>query len=1189
MKKLLFSRDYRPKNSFIKNITEILKKSTWLFLCFLNFSAFAFSQKVTLNEKNKPIGQILDIITSQTGIDFFYNNDDFDASHKISYTATNEDLNKVLSSLIGYQFSYQLMDNDLILISKKTKKQLQQERFDIRGTVTDKNKQPLAGVSLWVKGTRRGAVSGDFGNFTLSAKLNDTIVFQYLGFKSKELVIDKRRKEWNVIMEQDFNSLDEVSIVSTGYQKISKERATGSFATVTSEELEKVPTNNLINKLEGRVPGLQIDIQESDNTFLYNNISTSEGEASYKFRIRGQSTYKAEDMPLIVIDGTPTELDIRTLNPSDIAQITFLKDAAAASIYGARAANGVIVIETKKGTTGKTSISYSQDYSFYSSPSLSSLNLINSSDLLDLEKELIDQGMVTDPANASLFYSYPLSEGMEIYFQAKRGEITAAEEESALQNLRNRNNYNQVERYLLQPAESYTHNLSISGGQRDYTFFMSASYSHEKSQTKGEEGSRLTLTANQDFKLFDRLNVSTSLKGSFFDYKNNGNGLGLSVLSPSRTTFLPYEQIVDEDGSRVYDYRAFYKDDIENFESAGYLPWSYNYLDELENSDKTSKEQNYSANIELQLPIIKNLEAVGTFSTQRRYLNSRNFNSLDTYSTRNQINNATYLNPDTGELERAIPEGGILQNYKITASNYTARGQLNYNANYGKHAINAIGGIELRQTREQHQSSKLFGYDENAQTSVDLPSTQYTSVNGYTGTLSYDNLNTDRRRRFLSYYGNASYAFDTRYTVSGSIRLDDYNNFGVDKKYRRTPLWSIGSKWNIKREKFMAENTFFNTLALRASYGFNGNISLNTFPFTNLSLSGSDRFSYRPNASIRAAANPALRWEKTGIFNIGLDFGILNSRLNGTVEFYHKNSKDLIQDFPVSAFYGLPNNILTRNTSTLESKGVDVQLNGHVLDLDDFQINSNFVLSYNTNEVTDSRYDNYATYLNGTGATPPIKGYPINSIFAFRNAGLNESGATLVYDRNGEIVGPYERLTEIEDMKFMGSSVPQYYGSFSTTFSYKDLSLFVLAAYKMDYNIVNPVFGQYIRSFSFNQYTLSQSVVNRWRNPGDEEFTNVPGVNGLAGYSYSRYRLSEENIIDGDHIRLREISLTYNLQNILENTFINNASLSLSARNLGIIWRKNDKDIDPDFPPYLVGNLNLPPQGMYTVSLNVNF
>jgi len=1191
--KLSHGQNSAKKARFRSATTDNLKKIYLILFLFFAYTTVAQNNKtVTIEGTNLTLKKVFDNITKQTGYVFFYNVKILENAKPVNLNIQKKTIQETLGIVFeGQPFSFSIQDRTIV-VTLNNPDNKGTGSIQVKGKVLNSQNEPYPGINVWVTGTRIGAVTDFDGSFILhDVPSNSVIECSGLTIETTRLVLDGRSTV-TITAKEKVSVMNEI-VVNNGYQKISKTRSTGSVSTITAKELDKIPVSNVMHQLEGQVAGLAIDVMDSDNTFVYGNLyGEAAGISSYSFRIRGQSTYNtsgANNMPLIILDGTPTELDIRTLNPKDIEKITFLKDAAAASIYGARSANGVMVIETKKGKKGKTRFSASQNYGIANKASLSNLPLMNSSQILNLEQELVDKGIITDPAAAtSLYNSTPISQGVEYMFQEKRGTITAAEKEAQLNILRGRNNYDQISKYLIRPNETNSYDLSFSGGENDYSYFTSASFSNEKTQVIGTGGKRMTFTVNQDFKVLNYLKVSTSLKGSFFNFENNG--IGLNPLGSSLTTFLPYDQIVDANGKSVSYYRRFYSADSERLQSQGYLPWTYNYMDEQNFKGYGSKEQNYSANISVTAPLFKGLDANATYYIENSNADRSKFNDPNSYFSRDLVNNYTSINSD-GELVYGVPVGGINQSSRYKRESYTGRGQLIYNTLLAeKHAIDVLGGIEFRETKEMQQGGTLYGYNQNSQTSIDLPSNMPNTVYGYSTSLSYNNVLKSQTRRFLSYYGNASYTFADRYIVSGSARLDDYNNFGVDKNYRRTPLWSTGFKWNIIKEDFMKGVTAIDNLSFRASYGYNGNISLTTFPFTNISLADIDRFSQQPYAFVTAAANPSLRWEKTGIMNFGLDFSLLNYRLNGTIEYYKKDSKDLIQDFPVSPFYGLPNNSLVRNTSTLTGHGIDFNLTGVLVKSKDFGLDMTLVTSYNTNEVTDSRYTNYSSYLNGTGSAPPIVGYGVNSIFAFRNAGLNSSGSVQVYDKDGNIIQSTTALKDIEDMKYMGTSTPKYYGSLSANLTYKKVSLYLLATYKLDYVLFKPAFNSYVTRYgTFNAYDLNSEIDQRWRNPGDEATTNVPGVRGMSGYSYSRYVFSDNRVIDGDHIRFKEVSLKYDLSNLFKDTFIDSASLTCSARNLGIIWRKNKDNLDPDFLPYTGTTIKLPPTALYSVGFNFNF
>ncbi|GGF24130.1 SusC/RagA family TonB-linked outer membrane protein [Flavobacterium limi] len=1174
-----------------------MKKSLLLSIFLGHIVVFAYSQKVTIKAKNQSIATVLKTITRKTNVEFFYSDDVFNAQGRVNLEAKNADVIAVVKELIGDGYKAEFINNKLIVISinnkvKTATASVMAEKVKVKGVVTNAKKEFLIGATIWVKGTKDGAITNFDGSYEIMAQKGDVLVFEYLGYKKTEITVSNNLII-NAVLLEDVSNLDEVKIVSTGYQKIDRERSTGSFVALTAADLEKVPVNNVLHRLEGQVAGLQLNIQDSDNTFVYGSTyGESHGRSSYNLAIRGKSTFEgtagSNAMPLIVLDGTPTELDIRTINPNDIEKITFLKDAASASIYGARAANGVMVIDTKKGKQGQTRISFSQNYGFSNKPSLSKLPLMNSSQVLNLEQEFVDKNLVTDPANITFMMAPPISLGMDLMFQYKRGTITEAQRNAGLDILRNRNTYGQAEQYFLQASSTQNYNLSFSGAQNDYSYFMSGSYSKEETQLKGNSGQRFTLLSNQDFKLFNYLKMTTSLRGSVFKYKDNA--LGLKPLGIDTNTLLPYNQIIGDDGNSVNYYQRYYSAQTIPLEQAGYLPWTYNYIDELKNSDKSSNELNFGATISATAPLLKGLDAVGTYSIENARTSNDNMYNENTFYARDRINSATSINSN-GDLVNAIPLGGIYQNNEFGTSSYTMRGQLNYDGIIGQdHLINAMAGIEARETRESQDGRTLYGYNPKTQTSVDLPSLNYVDVNGFNYTLGYGNEHKDVRRRFLSYYANAGYTYKNKYTITGSARLDDYNNFGVDKKLRRTPLWSTGAKWNIKEESFLKDSNLFNSLSLRASYGYNGNINMEVFPFTNITLNNLDNFSQQPYASISRPANPNLRWEKTAILNLGVDFSILNSRLNGTVEYYKKNSRDLIVEFPISPFYGVQNDALIQNAATLSGNGVDLSLNGTILKAKDFSWNSGLVVTYNTTEVTDSRFKNFSQYLNGSGGTPPVEGYPLGSVFAFRSAGLDATGRTQVYDKAGNIVNSFTSLKDIEDMKYMGTNIPSYFGSFSHTFTYKKLSLYILATYKFDYVMFKPTYGGYVdRSGRFSRYDLNSDIDQRWRTPGDEANTSVPGIVGSSGVSLVRYFSSDNRIMEGDHIRFRELSLKYDINELINRGFITGASVTFTARNLGFFWRKNKDGLDPDFLPYTGSNMKLPAMAMYSIGFNVNF
>ena len=430
--------------------------------------------------------------------------------------------------------------------------------------------------------------------------------------------------------------------------------------------------------------------------------------------------------------------------------------------------------------------------------------------------------------------------------------------------------------------------------------------------------------------------------------------------------------------------------------------------------------------------------------------------------------------------------------------------------------------------------------------------------------------------------------------LTGSVRYDDYNTFGVDRKYRATPMWSTGLAWHVGREDFVQNQVgWINALTLRATFGYNGNIKQDEYPFTNISLSTSnDGYTQLPSSSITNAANPSVRWEKTGTLNFGIDYAFLNHRLSGSLEWYWKYSTDLFAEYTINPIFGAnaSNSYnLSRNAAKMNTKGVDLAISGVPVTTDNFRWDARLTYSYNTNEVKESPYEMYPTFCNsGAGAGRMIEDYELDNYWAYRWAGLDENGDSQIYNADGDIVKENETITN-DDLVHVGHTSPRHFGGFFNTFTYKRLSLYVGITYKLDYIFRRPSVTNYpIASRWSLNYEINEDMADRWREAGDENTTDVPRLMTTSN-SYFRYMGADINIEDGDHIRLREVSLSYDLpEQWLRKVRISSASLGFTVTNLGLIWRANGADIDPDFIPNS-NSLEMAPTPSYNFSLNLNF
>ncbi|HEX6427353.1 MAG TPA: SusC/RagA family TonB-linked outer membrane protein [Niastella sp.] len=1170
---------------------------------------------ISLSLKDESLEHAFKKIEKLTPFRFAYKKSDIGAIQHLNLETRLTPVDKVLQMLLeGTPLQFEQLNYTVFITSaipldgeKIIQKGITSDTaITIRGKVLSAEGTSLSGAVITVKGTRFGTAASASGNFEIrDVPPNSTLQISFVGYEPYEVLVTGETNYFLVKMSPSKEYMDEVtvSVVSTGYQKLPKERSTGSFSIITAKELEKMPVANLIQRIEGLATGLQPQIKSGDNSFVYQGLTQgirsstrNIGNNDYDLNVRGTTTMRGEKMPLIVVDGFPSDFDIKTLNPADIEQITILKDAAAASIWGARAANGVIVIDTKKGQSKQMpTVNFSTNYTTYASPRFNYLPLANSAQIINYEEEVINKNLnLYNPITGAPPLKYYKSDASDLVYKVKTGLIDSATYKAAIAKLSAINGYDQYKDHLLQNANAQNYNLSVSGGNDYHTYFFSASYAREVTSAVGNNGDRFTAMANQSFKLLKKATLGISLKTSLFNYNNNG--IGVSRVGIGSNTYLPYNQIIDENGNKVYYSYNYYKgrtDTLQNLR--GYLNWGYNYLDELSANEKTIKDNNYSGTINLNIPIYKGLSASGEFMMERFYQTNRTWNSPESYTARDLVNSATSVNYATGNLTYGIPGGGILQQGSSTNTNYSARGQLLYNATIkGIHQVNAVAGTEIRQT-QQSQTSPPVIYGYNMQTGIGQPVlTNYVGVNGNTvSTYSIPStLQDDRTRRYLSYYANAAYTLMNKYSLSGSVRYDDYNNFGVDRKYRATPLWSTGVKWNMAGEKFMQSIRQINALALRATYGYNGNLAQDVYPFTSISISNNFTTG-QPSASINAPANPALRWEKTGVLNLGLDYALLNSRISGSVEWYTKKGTDLFYQFPIDPTYGVNSNTLTTNNTKVNAKGFEASITGAFIRQKHIDWSATFNFSYNKNEIADTRFMATSSTFSSLSGTN-ISGYPTSSLWVYRFAGLDNTGLTQVYaaDKSTKLAAS-QNPTSIDALYYAGTTVAPYYGSLSQSFRFKQFTLFAIGTYSFGSVFRRPTISTYTSTRQpWVQYDLNKDIDKRWRAAGDEANTNVPGIAGVyAPTSLFRYAYSDINVLDGSYIRLREVSLSYGMPaTIAKKILAKNIDFTFTVRNPGLLWTKNKEGIDPDFIPYLsVNTLALPPAASFNMALGINF
>lgn len=1022
--------------------------------------------------------------------------------------------------------------------------------------ITDSaTKTPLSGASARILHAGSIYKADKQGKIIIpSISKNDTILISYIGYTPDYLPADSLIDETTIIgLKQIKRDLQDIA-VSTGYQTIPKERATGSFFNINNSELNQRVSSNLLDRMENLASGV-----------LYDKRATDE---PYKIQIRGLSTLTdAIAQPLIVVNNFPFTGDINSINPDDVKDITILKDAAAASIWGAKAGNGVIVITLKKpSSSNKPHIAFNSTMTFTARPDLIKADQMSSSDYINVEDTLFENG----------FYSWefdnpsypPITPVMDILYRQQQGLLSPAQAQKSIDSLRNFDIRKDMEKYLYRGSFEQQYNLSMSGGSNYFKYLFSVGYDKDLQNLDGNKSGRISFHWNNDWNVTKGLTINTDvLYTQNNTTANSPGGYGAFGLTTG-TALYPYARLVNPDGSPaaldVYWNKYF----TDTAGGGRLLDWKYRPLDELHNNDNTTVARqliatlgiNYAFDKYLSLDIKSQYGISATINNDNRNVNS--------FYTRNLINTFTNLSSSQPQVEYPVPIGGILIYGNNTQETYDFRGQINYNRQWGdRHAISAIAGAEIRQEMTGQKTYTTFGYNAGtlAFSDVDLANQYptYDEISGDEYISDYNQMN-GYLNRFVSYYGNASYTYLNKYAFSGSVRKDESNLFGVDANQKGVPLWSIGGAWKLSKENFY-HVAWLPYLKLRLTYGRSGNVNNTVSSLATIQYLQASQSSIKiPYAGIANYPNPDLRWEKVNMFNAGIDFTIGNSVLYGSVEYYSKKSTDLLNTVDIDPTAGIQTMVI--NSASLTGKGVDITLNSTNIK-GKFTWQTNLLFSYVNYKVLSTEHATSLVNFTSNGDQIfPVPGYNPYLIVSYKWGGLDEQGNPQGYV-NGELSTDYSaiRTDSINQQVINGSALPTYFGNLRNTFSFKGFSLAVNISYRL---------GYYMRKPSLNYYNLfyygkgDKEFADRWQKPGDENRTNVPAMIYPANqYRDLFYSNSSINVINADNIKLTDIYLGYNLKSIIHKTVFSSVEVFGVINNLNLmLWKANNAGIDPDFP-----------------------
>lgn len=1167
---------------------RIMKLMTfYLFvLCTCSFARVK-AQKVSLNVRNVTFEEVTFQIQNQTGYSFVINKRILSMANRVTVRLDDVDLKHALEALFKDQpFGFDIDGKVITLIDRPQKSPMKDNiqppsQQPIRGRVINEKGEPLIGASVYVldeqgKRTAVQTKTDEEGYFELpQVEAGTKLEVVYLGYSIQQ--IPARADIGIVSLKPLLAEVEEVEVmVNTGYQTLPKERATGSFASISKEKLDEQISTDIISKLDGTVNGLVFD------------RSTS---SSPRLSIRGLSTLQGSmNTPLVVLNNFPYEGDINNINPNDVESITVLKDAAASSIWGARAGNGVIVITTRQGRLNQPlKINIDANTTLIDKPNLYATPSMTSSDYIDVEQMLFSKGYYNNDINA---VTRPvLSPVVELLLKKENASPLDIEKiDREIDRLRGHDVRDDLDKYVYKKGVNQQYAISMNGGSdiMGWTAFIGSDINSDNLANKYN---RINLRFQNTILLTNALKLSSAL--SFTKSINESGRQGITDITSKGSFLYPYAKLADENGNPLpiaKDWRLPYIDTLGN---GKLLDWKYYPLEDYRSIDQHNEIADIIASAGLNYTFLKGFHADVLYQYERQEDASRNYRDSYSYFARNRVNEFTQFDAQ-GNAVRKVPQGGILDYNDNTMVSHNIRGQLSWDKRFGRHLLTGVLGGEIRQSASAGHSTRSYGFDDNTLTSgvVDYTTTYPHLITGANLFIENTASASERVTRFLSTYMNMAYTFNDRYTISASARRDASNLFGFKTNDRWNPLWSSGLSWKISNEAFYT-NTYINSilpyLKARVTYGKSGNIHPSLAALTTIRYRGNSVYTQSPWASFDKYANPELKWETTGMLNVGLDFGSKDNRLSGAIEYYFKKSTDLFTSVPIDYTGGIGTTVV-KNAAEMKGWGWDILLSSLNIDKK-FKWRTEFNFNINKDEITKRYVASYrgSNFMLSIPTLTGVEGKPAYSVMSYRWAGLDPyTGEPRGYV-NGQISSLYTDITglntSINDLVYHGSAIPTLFGSVGNTFSWKALSATVRIQYKLNYFFRKPTI---LYSSLYDSWQGNSDYAARWMQPGDETKTHIPALTYPASpQAEAFYRFAEPFVLNGDHVRLQYINIAYQFDKENFRKFpVEGLKVFFAANNLGLLWRDNNAELDPD---YVYSERTLQPSATFSFGIKTTF
>lgn len=1195
MKKSFGIISFFEKRRWRKTLMRMKLFTILMLVGILQLSAKVKGQNalVNVNIHNRNLVEFFSEIANQTDYEFLYNHDLVLGKEPVSIEAQQQDLTELLVDVLYERdLDYQLDDNVIIISEREyVAPVVEQQKKVINGSVMDTYGIPLPGVSVVVKGTMIGVITDIEGNYILEVPEGaELLVFTFVGMEKQEMLVTGAVSEINVVLHNDVSLLHEVTVISTGFQTIKKEKITGAIVSVGSKELEIKNVTNLAENLEGAVPGL----------VRYNGKTT----------IRGIGTLNASEDILLVVDGLPIEGGIEDVNPYDVESVTVLKDAAATAIYGARASNGVIVVVTKKAR-GKNqfSVEISGNLSYFEKPDYSKYDYMTATQQVDFESNYYDwyfnggkYGTVEEvisSVGSGIEKASSVTPVQYAYYQLAKGSISREQLNTKLSDLKKNNFYDEFRKHALQNQTIQQYNIAIRSNNDKSESNLVVNYKGDNSGIINAYNRQLNISFRGMYRPTKWLDLNygvNMLIGKTRSHSDYNASTPFNVPS--------YYNLYDENGEKAYyslsDFNI-YSSFNDVFETNSELhSLKYNHLDELNRNFSNTTTRNNRYFVRLKFKPLSGLTIEPQFQYEDNHTDTRTLSESESYFMR-KLQNACTTRSGSGVAndpyvyKNLLPDGGRLLTSNQKSPSYTFRTQINYTKKFRKHDILIIAGTEFRQTRSYGTNGGLFGYNDQLQvqstSAIDFNalskiSSSFWNFFATPSYMFYDinifGLSTDTKHRYASGYANFTYTYDKKYNVFGSVRKDYADLFGGASKFRGSPLWSTGFAWNISNEDFMKDKEFVNFLKLRASYGVTGNISTDYTSRLTATINGTQYQTNLPIATIKTPPNSMLRWEKTSTVNVGLDLTMFDYRFRAGLDWYRKKGTDLLARKRLDSTQGYSTLII--NNGDMLNTGVELSLNYDWLrpvKQNGFSWSSTLNLSRNKNEIT--KVDDIVTTpsaLAGSGTFK--KGCPVNSLFSYQYKGLDKTGLPQYLLSDGTLTTDQVPSSDIDAVVFSGTTDPKVNIGLNNQIAYKGFSVNVFAVY---YG------GHYFRDNPISAYStpgygpLPAYLLNSWTPENTD--TDIPGAGQYYRsemlYTSGQLRNADRWVKHADFIKIRNIVFAYELpESIVQKIKAKSIKLRFQINNPKTIWTKDNLLHDPE-----TGGLPTPTS--YVFGMNLNF